>query len=48
MTALTSQRKRRSLERRGTYWLFLIPIFIGFSVVVLAPFAMNVITSLFH
>lgn len=40
--------KRRSLERRGTYWLYLLPLAAGFLVVVAAPFVVNVYTSLFH
>lgn len=40
--------RRRSVERRGTYWLYLLPLVAGFLVVVAAPFGMNVYTSLFH
>ncbi|GAB3282696.1 carbohydrate ABC transporter permease [Microbacterium sp. KNMS] len=39
---------RRSLEHRGAYWLYLLPLAAGFVIVVAAPFAMNVYTSLFH
>ncbi|MGF3056784.1 carbohydrate ABC transporter permease [Microbacterium sp. YY-01] len=39
---------RRSLSARASYWLYLIPLTAGFIVVVAAPFAMNVYTSLFH
>lgn len=45
-TPLTTTR--RTLERRGTYWLYLLPLAAGFVVVVAAPFAMNIYTSLFH
>ena len=38
----------RSLQRRGPYWLYLAPMVAGFLVIVAAPFAMNVYTSLFH
>ena len=39
---------RRTLERRGGYWLYLLPLAAGFVAVVAVPFAMNVYTSLFH
>ncbi|MGX5770347.1 carbohydrate ABC transporter permease [Microbacterium trichothecenolyticum] len=42
------RNRPRILERRGTYWLYLIPLAAGFAVVVAAPFAMNVYISLFH
>ena len=38
----------RALQRRGPYWLYLAPMVAGFLVIVAAPFAMNVYTSLFH
>ncbi|GAB3603817.1 carbohydrate ABC transporter permease [Microbacterium aureliae] len=40
--------RRRPLERRGAYWLYLAPLAAGFLAVVAAPFAMNIYTSLFH
>lgn len=39
---------RRSIPRRGPYWLYLAPLAAGFLAVVAVPFAMNVYTSLFH
>jgi raffinose/stachyose/melibiose transport system permease protein len=39
---------RRSIRRRGPYWLYLAPLAAGFLAVVAVPFAMNVYTSLFH
>jgi ABC-type sugar transport system permease subunit len=50
-TALkTSIRSRRAAKtgRGVSYWWYLVPIGIGFVVVVLAPFVMNVYTSLFQ
>ena len=44
-TTLTA--RRRPLERRGAYWLYLLPLSAGFLAVVAAPFAMNIYTSLF-
>ncbi|GAB6858708.1 carbohydrate ABC transporter permease [Microbacterium xylanilyticum] len=44
-TTLTA--RRRPLERRGAYWLYLLPLGAGFLAVVAAPFAMNIYTSLF-
>ncbi|GGM35769.1 carbohydrate ABC transporter permease [Microbacterium saperdae] len=43
-TALT----RRPIDRRASYWLYLLPLAAGFIIVVAAPFVMNVYTSLFH
>lgn len=48
MTLTPALRRRRPLERHGAYWLYLIPLAAGFFVVVAAPFAMNVYTSLFN
>lgn len=39
---------RRSIRRRGPYWVYLAPLAAGFLAVVAVPFAMNVYTSLFH
>lgn len=39
---------RRSIRGSAPYWLYLAPLAAGFLVVVAAPFAMNVYTSLFH
>ncbi|MET0715355.1 MAG: sugar ABC transporter permease [Mycetocola sp.] len=39
---------RRAHKRRGSYWLYLLPLVAGFLAVVAAPFAMNVYISLFH
>ncbi len=44
----TASVRRRPLARRGTYWLYLLPLAAGFLAVVAAPFAMNAYTSLFH
>lgn len=44
----TTVVRRRPLERRGPYWLYLLPLATGFLFVVGAPFVMNVYTSLFH
>ncbi|WP_309066151.1 carbohydrate ABC transporter permease [Microbacterium sp.] len=44
----TAATRRRPLERRGAYWLYLIPLAAGFLAVVAIPFAMNIYTSLFH
>ncbi|MBO0981521.1 carbohydrate ABC transporter permease [Microbacterium sp. SD291] len=44
----TTSVRRRALERRGTYWLYLLPLAGGFLAVVAVPFAMNIYTSLFH
>ncbi len=46
-TSAPPRRRRGGLEQRGTYWLFLIPMIVGFAVVVIVPFAMNIVTSLF-
>ncbi|GGD89153.1 carbohydrate ABC transporter permease [Microbacterium murale] len=46
--ASTATAARRPKARRGSYWLYLLPLVAGFVVVVAAPFAMNVYTSLFH
>lgn len=46
--AIPLKTTRRTLERRGTYWLYLLPLAAGFVAVVAVPFAMNIYTSLFH
>lgn len=43
----TTREARRGI-RRPTYSLYLVPLALGFVVVVAVPFAMNIYTSLFH
>jgi raffinose/stachyose/melibiose transport system permease protein len=47
MSSITVIR-RRPLEGRASYWMYLLPLAAGFLIVVGAPFVMNVYTSLFH
>lgn len=47
MSTIVTQ-PRRSIRRRGPYWVYLAPLAAGFLAVVAVPFAMNVYTSLFH
>lgn len=48
MTAPTLAPRRTRRRGAGTYWFYLLPIAVGFTVVVAAPFAMNVVVSLFR
>jgi raffinose/stachyose/melibiose transport system permease protein len=44
----TPARKRRpGMSERGSYWWYLLPIGIGFAAIVVVPFVMNVVVSLF-
>lgn len=39
--------RRRRVRKNGRYWPYVVPMFTGFVVIVLAPFVMNVYYSLF-
>lgn len=48
MSTTSTSVGRRSVDRRAPYWLYILPLTAGFLVVVLAPFLVNVYTSLFR
>jgi raffinose/stachyose/melibiose transport system permease protein len=42
-----SPKRGASMRERGSYWWYLLPIGIGFGAIVIVPFVMNVVVSLF-
>ncbi|WP_108249563.1 carbohydrate ABC transporter permease [Planctomonas deserti] len=42
-----SRRRGVSIRERGSYWWYLLPIGVGFGAIVIVPFVMNVVVSLF-
>jgi ABC-type sugar transport system permease subunit len=45
--AAQPRTRRASIGARGSYWWYLLPIGIGFAAIVVVPFVMNVVVSLF-
>jgi raffinose/stachyose/melibiose transport system permease protein len=45
---VSASAPRPPRRRAVTYWLYLAPMLVGFGLVVLAPFVMNVVVSLFR
>lgn len=46
VAAGTKRRPEKKRKRRAAYWIYLIPGMVGLSVVILAPFIMNLIYSM--